>query len=346
MKPRSLVLFPRHRTAAAMRGFSLIEMMIAMVLGLVVMAGVGSVFLSNQKVYRTNKALSDVQDSARVAFEMLARDIRHAGLTACSNSGRVANVLNVGPAYSGSAAAPAWWGNWNNAVRGFDGNDTDTPTGNADGDRVAGKPSLQLLGGDEVSYSVASHDSANAQFTLNEASTELGTGDVFIVCDYDHATIFKSSNVSATAKTVSHATTAGNCSIGLGYPTSCGSANFYTFGANAYLTRLNVADWYIGKNADGGTSLYRLGRAGGTPTRQEMVRGVTDLQFLYHQNGLATFVKATNVTNWGDVTAVQATLTMEGGRAPTGAEQPGTDNAPLSRRFTVTTTVRNNNKVL
>ena len=321
---------------ATARGFSLIELMIAMVLGLIVMAGVASVFISNQRVYTTNKALSDVQDSARVAFELLARDIRHAGLTACSNTGRVANVLNIGPAYSGTAATPAWWGNWNNAVRGYQGNDPDATSGKSAGDRVAGQPSVQLIGGDETSYSVASHDSIGAQFTLNEAGTDMNSGDVFIVCDYDHAAIFKSSSYSASAKTVGHATTSGNCSTGLGFPTSCASANFYTFGANAYLTRLNVADWYVGNNPDGGMSLYRLGRAGGTPTREEMVRGVTGLQLAYHQVSQASFVDAGKVTNWNSVDAVRATLTMQGGNA-----QAGTDNAPLSREFTVTTTLRN-----
>ena len=331
-RPRALLV---HRRAVA-RGFSLIELMIALLLGLIVMAGVGSVFISNQRVYQTNKALSDVQDSARVAFELLARDIRHAGLTACSNSARVANVLNIGPAYSGSAATPAWWGNWSNAVRGYAGDDKEVASGKAAGDRVAGEPSLQLLGGDETSYSVASHDSTNAQFTLNEASTELNNGDVFIVCDYDHAAIFKASSYSASAKTIGHATTAGNCSIGLGYPSSCGTANFYTFGANAYLTRLNVADWYVGNNPDGGMSLYRLGRAGGSPTREEMVRGVTGLQLVYHEGNQAAFVDATKVSNWGAVNAVRATVTTQGGNA-----RAGTNNAPLSRQFSVTTTLRN-----
>lgn len=332
MTPR-LLRSALHRRDAA-RGFTLIELMVAMLLGLVVMAGVGSVFLSNQRVYRTNRALSDVQDNSRAAFELLARDIRNAGLTACSNSGRVANVLNIGPVNGGTT----WWGNWNNAVRGFEGNDADVAAGTGDADRIAGQASLQLLGGDDTSYSVASHDPSTATFALNEASTDLAAGDVFIVCDYDHAAIFKSNSYSATAKTIGHATTGGNCSTGLGFPTSCGSANFYTFGANAYVTRLNVSDWYVGKNPAGTRSLYRLGRAGGTPTRQEMVRGVSDMQLRYHQSDLAgtPFVKASDVTNWGNVNAVRATLTMQ-----SADEHASTSNTSLVRSFTVTTTVRN-----
>ncbi len=324
---------PLYSRRADARGFTLIELMVAMLLGLVVMAGVGSVFLSNQRVYRTNQALSDVQDSARVAFELLARDIRNAGLTACSNSARVANVLNDGPAGGGTA----WWANWNNAIRGYAGNDPVVAAGNGERDRVAGTHSLQLLGGDDTSYSVASHDSTTAQFLLNEGSADAKAGDVFIVCDYDHAAIFKSSMVSANGKTVGHGTAGDNCSAGLGFPTSCGTANVYTYGANAYLTRLNVSDWYVGRNNDGGTSLYRFSRSGTVFDRQEMVRGVTGIQLSYHQDGLASaYVDAANVTDWNRVSAVRATLSMR-----SNDKRASTSGTALERSFTVTTTLRN-----
>jgi type IV pilus assembly protein PilW len=316
------------------RGFTLIELMVAMAIGLVVVGCMGSLFISNQRVYRANKALSDVQDSARVAFEFLARDIRHAGLTACGNGARVANVLRNGPSNGGTA----WWANWNNVIRGFDGNDSDVAAGKGDGDRVAGKPSLQLLGADDTSYSVSSHDLSAAQFTLNEAIADPIVDDVFIACDYDHAAIFMSSSYNVRAKTLGHATTGGkNCSVGLGFPTSCGSANFYKFGANALVTRLNVADWYIGKNPEGGMSLYRFGRAGGSPDRQEMVRGVTDMQLSYHQSDLREpFVTAARITQWRNVIAVRIMLTVRGDDP-----QVGAIDAPIERSFTVTTTLRN-----
>lgn len=320
--------------AARACGFSLIELMVAMMLGLVVVGGVISVFLSNQRVYQTNRALSDVQDGSRIAFEMLARDIRNAGLTACSNSGRVANVLKIGPANGGTT----WWGNWNNAVRGFEGDDDAVPAGTGEADRVAGEPSLQLLGGDDTSFSVASHDPGTAQFVLNEASTEPSAGDVFIVCDFDHAAIFQSSSYSAGTKTLGHASTAGNCSTGLGFPTSCGAANVYQYRANAFVTRLNVADWYIGKNPEGSRSLYRFGHTGGTPVREEMVRGVSDFQLSYHQSDLTStpFVSAPKVTSWGNVTAVRAILTIESSDA-----RASTSRTSLVRSFATTTTVRN-----
>lgn len=75
------------------RGLTLIELMIAMVLGLIVVGGAISVIIANRQSYRTNEGLSQVQESTRTAFEVLARDIRQAGSTACGTTNRMANVL-------------------------------------------------------------------------------------------------------------------------------------------------------------------------------------------------------------------------------------------------------------
>lgn len=319
-------------SVANVRGFTLIELMVAMLLGLVVIAGVGSVFLSNQRVYRTNRALSDVQDSSRVAFELLARDVRNAGLTACSNSGRISNVLNAGP----NAGGTAWWADWGHAVRGYAGDDADVAAGTSAGDRIAGTPSVQLIGGDESSFSVATHDPTTALFTLNESSADLNASGVYVVCDFDHAAIFKASAFNNGAKTLAHGTAGDNCSAGLGYPTVCtGTANSYTFGANSLVTQLNAADWYVGRNPANGTSLYRLARNGNAFERLEMVRGVTSMGLTYFQPGLSTqFVDAANVTNWALVSAVRINLRVQSSDGTAGA-------SPIDRSFTTTTTVRN-----
>jgi type IV pilus assembly protein PilW len=311
------------------QGFTLVELMVALLIGLIVMAGFGSVYLAGQRVSRTSRALSEVQESLRIGSELLARDIRHAGATGCGNQ-RIANVLAVGPANGGAI----WWGDWRRAIHGFDGDDPDIPAGKATGDRVAGKPSLQVLGIKGVSYSVAWHDDAQAKFTLRESIDELSVGDVLVVCDYDHAAIFRSSSISG--RTVGHANGDGNCSAGLGYPASCESLNRYVFGPNAMLTPAYVADWYVGTNPDKGLSLYRLGLEGGVLKRHEMVRGVTDMQLAYHQDGFASpFVHASEVADWEKVTAVRVTFTLQ-----STDQRAGVDNAPISRQSSMTTVLR------
>lgn len=88
-------------------GFSLIEMMIAMVLGLIVLGAAIAVFQSNQRTYRSNEGLNRVQEGARVAFEMMSRDIRSAGSSACTTEGMVLGTDSNSVAYrsplSGSA---------------------------------------------------------------------------------------------------------------------------------------------------------------------------------------------------------------------------------------------------
>ena len=82
----------RHVRAGAVRlshasaGFGLIELMIAMVLGLLVLGAAFAVFMSNQNTFRANEGLNRMQESARVAFELMSRDIRAAGGSACSNA--------------------------------------------------------------------------------------------------------------------------------------------------------------------------------------------------------------------------------------------------------------------
>lgn len=104
------------------RGFTLIELMIAMVLGLVLIGGVISVLLSNQQTYRTNNALSQLQDNARTAFELLARDIRQAGSTPCGNT----SVTSLLVSLNGAGTDTYIW-NANTPMQGFDNATTVTP---------------------------------------------------------------------------------------------------------------------------------------------------------------------------------------------------------------------------
>jgi len=68
----------------------LVELLIAMALGLMLSLGVIQVFDSHRVSYRTQEALSQVQESARVAMAVLSRDIRLAGFWGChGQSGQV-----------------------------------------------------------------------------------------------------------------------------------------------------------------------------------------------------------------------------------------------------------------
>ena len=69
-------------------GFSLIELMISLVLGLLVLGAAIAVFQSNQRSFSANEGQNRIQEGARAAYEMMSNDIRAAGGTACSRLAR------------------------------------------------------------------------------------------------------------------------------------------------------------------------------------------------------------------------------------------------------------------
>ena len=60
------------------KGFSIVELMIAVVLGLIILAGVVSVYLSNSQSFRFNSQMSRVQENGRFAMNIIEDDVRQA----------------------------------------------------------------------------------------------------------------------------------------------------------------------------------------------------------------------------------------------------------------------------
>jgi Tfp pilus assembly protein PilW len=69
----------RHVQKLHQQGLSLVELMIAITLGLIVLASLVGLFTQNSRSFRQNDALAEAQDSARFALDALARDISMAG---------------------------------------------------------------------------------------------------------------------------------------------------------------------------------------------------------------------------------------------------------------------------
>jgi type IV pilus assembly protein PilW len=66
------------------RGFSLVELLVAMVIALVVMTGVVNSFLASKDAYRYNQELAFIQENARFADSKMGSDIRQAGNFGCN----------------------------------------------------------------------------------------------------------------------------------------------------------------------------------------------------------------------------------------------------------------------
>ncbi|MDE2459921.1 MAG: prepilin-type N-terminal cleavage/methylation domain-containing protein, partial [Gammaproteobacteria bacterium] len=69
----------RHMRHYQQSGLSLIELMIAMAVGLILLAGVLSIFISSRQGYSTNSAVATVQENGRFALDFIRDATRQAG---------------------------------------------------------------------------------------------------------------------------------------------------------------------------------------------------------------------------------------------------------------------------
>ena len=346
--PRRHAAHGRAAARSTVSGLTLVELMIAMMLGLLVVGSASAIFISNRATYRATEGLGRVQENGRMAFELMARDLREAGGNPCGNADRkeplkLVNVLNNPTA--------KWWTNWNNGIRGYDGAipfpDVDPP------DREIGADAIDLMSADSSSAAtIAEHDPVATEFELNTADHGLRTGDLAIVCDWRQASLFQVTDV--TGDTIKHANAGaapGNCTKGLGYanPALCTAAGkSKQYGPNpadnmasATVVRMQPVRWYVARTANGGRSLFRgavVNTAGAlVVTEQEIAEGVDNMELKYLLEGAVNYVDATLIpaNRWNDVTAVRVTLDM------LSADGAGMGGAQLQRRIAHTVTLRN-----
>lgn len=323
------------------RGFSLVELMISMLLGLVIIAGASSVFLSNKQLYRTSTALGRVQENSRTAFELITRDLRQSRLTGCGSQATLTNRIN------NNNTAANWYADFaDNQLIGYDGGGADgnpaLTTGTATSNHVTGTDSLTLIGASDTAYSLNTLYEAADGLDILESSPQLGAGDVVVVCDPAKADIVQITSVSGGKfKLEATGTSPGNAS----------APNDNSYNLNAMVSRLKAVSWYIGCNtvattpacnpAQGGTSLFRRNAAGDAGaiavTSQEMIRGVAAVDFKFHKPGDPGFIDAASVTSWDpanlDAVRVNLQIVTKDSQAPA--------SPIISRSFSTIVSLRN-----
>jgi len=335
-------------------GLSLIELMISLAIGLIVVLAVTNIYISNRATFRTQEALAQVQQNARISFELLAHDVREAGFNPCGiPSSQVMNVLND--------KAGKWWSNWaGGIIQGFENADdagnqpvakgTATNTRLVKTDAVIIRGTLPACDGKDMG--IVKHVPASAEFETSSSPSCIASGDVLMACDPKQAAIFQATSSTAATKKITHidgnTVSPGNCSKGLGNPTVCTAVgSSYTFESGGIISRLYAVYWFIGTNDRGGKSLFRA-RTVNNPAPQaistlieEIAEGVSDLQmeYLVRKGGVlaGAYVTANNVpaADWDSVVAVRATLDIESSKAQ------GTDGKPIKRTFVHLFSLRN-----
>jgi type IV pilus assembly protein PilW len=290
-------------------GMTLIEIMIALLLGLFLIAGLLQIFTSTKQSYRLAEAQSRLQENSRFALEMINHDIRLAGFIGCSgirvggateNPTVIANDPLIAPvAHAGIPAVVAAY-----SITG--GND------NAAGSFTSPSPALSIspatVPPNTLTNAIIGTDAITVQFaescggfvtapiattnidwvapgdnisTTNACGINLGTGTNFanlgtplVISDCSTAHIFRADDLAVDQN-----------KDGVGGATATlinKPAPGYAAGSEVLLFRSYT--YYIRLGAGGQPSLWRLNNnfpvtANSNP--EEMIEGVENMQILY-----------------------------------------------------------------
>jgi|GEM_PF-83502 len=309
-----------HRRQA---GMTLIEIMVAMLVGLFLMGGVMQTFVGSKQTNRMLEALSRVQENGRYAMEFLTNDIRMAGYLGCNSGVSLINKpLCITPNNPVGCATPAEIGNtlampappddflfrFDRAIDGFESTapNTWTPAINpAITSPLGGSDVITIRKADNLNFTVTAHAAPTADLTL-DAPPNFSSCDLAVVTNCVTATLF---TVSAVAgNTISHnvggACPIGNASNDLGRTYGDGASQIF---------QVNTVSYYLRNNPNNQPALYRR-----TGTRtEELVEGIEQMQILYGvdrdppltPDGSADFyVPANQVGNMSRVVSIRISL--------------------------------------
>lgn len=223
------------------KGLTLVELMVAMAIGMVVMLGATGVLIANQRTFQATEDIAGMQENARTAIEMISRDIREAGGHPC---GTVAVVNKAG---ADGDELNAFWTNPLTL------NTADNP-----GNRSAGSGAIRITRAVSTN-DITTYSQNSPSITLDGNADSLQANDVIMVCNPEKGFIFKVSGVALPNITLQ--------------PTPTESLQ-----NGVVVSRSETNLWYIGNNgrAEGvGTSLYRFTDGDAAPA--EMVDNVVNM---------------------------------------------------------------------
>jgi len=315
-----------RRSFKRTQGFTLIELMVALLLGTLVVAAAIGIMSANRRTYGTTQSIGTIQEAQRTAFTMLTADIRSAGdfpCTALGIEGRV--VAQVDSTFSEEFFERLRLGLFGQQASALDNS---AGVGDAitvylaDIDRNRYLDSARAMG---YQYAVTSHDKPNNPLTIKGSAEEITLGSHVAVCNADRAVVFKVQEKrvdgSGNAIIVQDGSNACGGSYFLYDPTNranldqaCSkpTRNRYCFGPDAesgkngcdraggspaFIVDINkantMAQWIVRRNGRGGSSLYR--RLAGAGDWEEVVAGVMDMQLRYRLHGETEYKTAAEI---------------------------------------------------
>lgn len=273
-------------------GLTLVEIMVAMTISLILLAGVGQIYLSSKQTYRVHDGVSRVQENGRFAMEFLANDLRMADFWGCASD--VSDISNdvVGG------------GGIDIGIGGISGTDND---GYNNSDTL-------ILQGAYGSGIIVTPPFMNTNAAALQISTQNGLqqGDIVMVSDCQSGDVLQISNTNPnTSGTIAHntgnAVSPGNITGNL--------SKVYAGDAQIYKVRKVTYSLGAGGN-NGEPALFRNNGI----TNMELVDGVENLQIEYGEDtdapgsaGYGTanyYVPLPQVTDMERVVSIRVSLLM------------------------------------
>lgn len=291
-------LQPKHSAA----GFTLIELMVSLLLGTFLIGGVIGVYIANSRTNLVNEQMAQMQQASQVSFQLLSRDVQHAGYSGCGNivATQVVNVLNPLP----------WWSNWVGGVQGYENAAIPNFTGGAI-PPLANTDGLHLMYGRGVSSSVVAHNAvAVPSMVINQNLGAIVPNDILLGCDSKMAVIFRATAVAGN--NITHAlggVAPANTSLNFGVAPDGSRYQRNLSNDAGSVMPLESIGWFVGTQG-GINSLYRVALVSGAVQIEEVVQNVQDLQLQYLVQGANNYVDANLVVDWGMVMSIRATLTL------------------------------------
>ncbi|MDH5190311.1 MAG: PilW family protein [Gammaproteobacteria bacterium] len=279
-------------THSRQHGIGLVEIMIAMVLGLLLLNGVIQIFIANKQSYRTAEELGRMQENTRYAMHMLASDIRKAGYWGCisMDSMTITNNLDSGGGINLDGSA----------LEGTEGSSNSPDT-------------ITLRGAYSSGIRITQQMPANSGRTHTTENNGLQIGDIIMISDCVTSDITQITGPS-NADTLDGGQTvhnSGNTGVTPGNSTQSLSKSYS--GDSSVFKAMQIT-YSIQTGAGGHPSLFKKINANAA---EEIVEGVESLQVLYGRDtdsdGVANlYTTANNITGtqWDDVVSVRFGLLM------------------------------------
>jgi type IV pilus assembly protein PilW len=303
------------------KGVSLVELMVAITIGLILMAGVLSIFLSSKITYFSNEKMARIQENGRVALNLISHDVRASGYSGCARAVPFTSSLNTPTSLLWNYAIPLQ-GSENVAgtltpALGI----TLTPAPIANSDVIVARTMRRDSMAMRVETSMATLTSDPA--VLTSMAVPAAPGQVMMITDCNATAVFQVTgwtNAGATS-TIQHAAVGASG----GNPGNSTANIDYLFTAGSRVASLQTVIYYVG--TDPATNEPALYRQTGAPAvgnqAQLLVEGVEALQVSYGRDTTGDrladdYVSADAITNWDNILSVNYALLIR-------SEQAGTD---------------------